>query len=291
MLILSPRLRSAVIFSLLASQPLASHAGEPPVGMVDEPCPAPLAPSTRLRDELVSLFLEPRTLTAEDFRRFLSDPELIQFNEENQRRAQQDWPGLCRYRADNAAVVSQSSPPRIVFMGDSITENWGLADPGFFSDGVVNRGISGQTTAQMLVRFRSDVIALRPKVVHILGGTNDIAGNTGPTSPQDFKNQIMSMVELAQSNRIDVVLGSIPPAASLPWRPQVNPTPIIASLNAWLRDYATSKNIGFIDYYSALVGDSGQLRAEVGNDGVHPNRKGYAIMRRLVQSKLPGNKD
>jgi lysophospholipase L1-like esterase len=266
-------------------------AADPPVGMVDEPCPAPLAPSTRLREELISLFLEPRTLSAEDFRRFLSDPELIRFNEENERRAQQDWPGLCRYRADNALVMSQPSPPRIVFMGDSITENWALADPTFFSHGVVNRGISGQTTAQMLVRFRADVIALHPQVVHILGGTNDVAGNAGPTSPQDFKNQIMSMVEMAQSNLIDVVLGSIPPAASFPWRPQVTSTPIITSLNAWLRDYAATKKIGFVDYYSPLAGESGELRADLGNDGVHPNRKGYAIMRRLVQSKLPANKN
>src|SRR5687767_1869684 len=180
------RARCVVLLALFATGSMAVHAAEPAVGMVEEPCPAPNVPSARLRDELVALFIEPRTLTAEGFRRFLSDPELIQLDAENQRRAKQDWPGLCRYRSENVSAMSHSTPPRIVFMGDSITENWALADPTYFGRDRVNRGISGQTTAQMLVRFRADVIALRPKVVHILGGTNDVAGNAGPTRPQDF---------------------------------------------------------------------------------------------------------
>ena len=118
------------------------------------------------------------------------------------------------YREANASALAASVATRVVFMGDSITESWALADPVFFDRGVVNRGISGQTTAQMLVRFRADVVALRPKIVHILGGTNDVAGNTGPTSAQDFKNNIMSMVEIARANGIDVILGSLPPAAA-----------------------------------------------------------------------------
>lgn len=287
---LSTMAGAPLLIGLLATHSVPTHAAESAVGMVDEPCPAPLKLPSKLREELDSLFFEPRTLTGEDFRPLFSDPEMIQFNEENQRRARQDWPGLCRYHFQNAGVMSQPKPPRIVFIGDSITENWALADPAFFNHDVVNRGISGQTTAQMLVRFRADVIALRPKIVHILGGTNDIAGNAGPTSPQDFKNQIMSMVEMARANGIDVVLGSIPPAANFPWRPEVQPAPIVKSLNAWLREYAASKKISYVDYYAALTGPSGELQSGFGNDGVHPNRKGYEVMRRLVEARLPATK-
>lgn len=276
------------LFCLLVANAAATHAAEPIIGMVDDPCPPPLVPSAKLRNELAAMFFEPRTLTAEDFRRFLSDPELIQLNEETQRRAQQDWANVCRYRADNASVTSRSTAPRIVLMGDSITENWALADPAFFDEAIVNRGISGQTTSQMLVRFRADVVALRPKAVHILAGTNDVAGNTGPTSAQDYRYQIMSMVEIARANGVSVILGSVPPAASFPWRPQVKPTPIITSLNAWLRSYAERENIQYIDYYTSLAGPAGELRGDLGNDGVHPNRKGYAVMRRLLEAKLSG---
>jgi lysophospholipase L1-like esterase len=279
-------LAKSVLACLLVTSAIAVQAAEAPVGMVDQPCPAPLAPSPKLRAELARLFFEPRTLTGDDFKGLLSDPEMAQFNAENQRRAQQDWPGLCRYSADNASVAARSNPPRVVFIGDSITENWAQADPSLFGGEFINRGIGGQTTAQMLVRFRADVVALRPKVVHILGGTNDVAGNAGPTSPKDFQNQIMSMVEIAQANGITVILGSVPPAAT--WRQQVKPTPIIASLNTWLRNYADSKKLGYIDYFTSLAGPSGELRTDLGNDGVHPNRSGYAVMRRLVETKLSG---
>jgi lysophospholipase L1-like esterase len=241
-----------MIIGMLAILVASTYAAESPVGMVEQPCPPPLTPPAA-------------------------------FNEENQRRAARDWPGLCRFRAANAAVLASHAKPRLVFMGDSITENWGLADPGFFDNAVVNRGISGQTSAQMLVRFRADVVALRPQSVHILAGTNDVAGNGGPTSPQDFKNNIISMVELAKANGIAVILGSIPPAAAFPWRPEVKPVPIIQALNVWMRDYAASNGLRFIDYYKDLVGPSGELKGELGNDGVHPNRSGYRIMRRLVE--------
>ena len=201
--------------------------------------------------------------------------------------AAQDWAGLCKYRAANAAVLASSTPTRVVFIGDSITEGWVSADPSLFARGVVGRGIGGQTTPQMLVRFRADVVALHPKVVHLLAGTNDIAGNTGPSSLQDYQNNIMSMVEIAQANGIDVIVGSIPPAAAFPWRRQIDPLPRIAEMNAWLRDYANQKKIRFIDYHSALAGTAAQLRSDLGDDGVHPNRKGYAVMRKLIEAQLP----
>jgi lysophospholipase L1-like esterase len=201
--------------------------------------------------------------------------------------ASQDWARLCKYRAANAEVLASSTPTRAVFLGDSITEGWVLADPSLFQRGVVGRGIGGQTTPQMLVRFRADVVALHPKVVHVLAGTNDIAGNTGPSTVQDYKNNIMSMVELAQANGIDVILGSIPPAAAFPWRREIEPLPRIAELNAWLREFAKHKRIRFIDYHSALAGAAGELKADLGDDGVHPNEKGYAIMRKLIEPQLP----
>jgi lysophospholipase L1-like esterase len=276
-------MRQVIILGVLAMLSASVQAAEGPVGMVEQPCPPPLTPPAALRDQIAALFLEPRTITPEQFAAFVKNPELQKLNEENQRRAARDWPALCRFREANAAVLASHVAPRVVFMGDSITENWGLADPGLFESTFVNRGISGQTSAQMLVRFRADVVALRPKMVHILAGTNDVAGNGGPTSPQDFKNNIISMVEIAKANGIAVILGSIPPAAAFPWRPEVKPAPIIKALNAWMRDYAASNGLRFIDYYKDLVGPSGELKADLGNDGVHPNRSGYRIMRRLVE--------
>jgi lysophospholipase L1-like esterase len=255
------------------------------VGIVEQPCPPPITPPASVRDLLVQLFIEPRKLTNADFERLMTDQQFKIFNQESRRLAVQDWPGLCRYRAANQSALA-TAPPRLVLMGDSITENWALADPQFFDGGIVNRGISGQTTPQMLLRFRADVITLKPAMVHILAGTNDVAGNTGPTRAQDFKDNIMSMAELARTHGIRVIIGSIPPAAAFNWRPQLNPAPRIRELNTWLREYAARNGFDFIDYYTPLAGPSGELRGELGNDGVHPNRAGYRIMRELIEKKL-----
>jgi lysophospholipase L1-like esterase len=278
----------ALLVCLAGALSLAGHAlrAQPRVGMVESPCPAPVLPTAALRHLLVELFVEPRALTSDDFDRLARHPDLAVLNTANRERAAVDWAALCRYRADNEVAMKAVPPPRVVLMGDSITENWVLADPALFSQGVVGRGISGQTSPQMLVRFRADVVALRPRVVHILAGTNDVAGNTGPTSAEDFEGNIQSMVEIAKANGIDVVLGSIPPAAAFTWRPEVRPVPIIAALNEWLRDYAAREGIELIDYHVALAGPNGELKADLGNDGVHPNRKGYAIMRALLEPKL-----
>jgi len=257
--------------------------------MVQQPCPPPLELPAAARELLTELFLEPRKLTSADLNRLTNNPQFRQFSEANRLRAANDWAGLCRYRTANASASSAPSGPRVVFMGDSITENWALDDPAFFNHGVLGRGISGQTSAQMLVRFRSDVVALRPRTVHILAGTNDIAGNTGPTSAQDFENNVMSMVEIARANHIRVILGSIPPAASFNWRPEVDPKPWIRQLNAWLRAYAERSQSQFIDYFSILAGPSGELRADLSNDGVHPNRSGYRLMRARVEKEIVGS--
>lgn len=262
-----------------------AHAADP-IGMVDEACTPPPEPTPALQELLVTLFIEPGELTAAGLERLQSHPDLAALNAANQQRAAGDWAAICRYAAANAAALAARPAPRVVFMGDSITENWVLADPLFFDNGIVGRGIGGQTTPQMLLRFRADVVALRPQVVHLLAGTNDIAGNTGPSSPEDFKGNIMSMVEIARANGIDVILGSIPPAAAFYWRPEVDPVARIVELNEWLRDYAARQNIEFIDYYTALAGPTGELDSDLGNDGVHPNRRGYAVMRQLVERKL-----
>lgn len=265
---------------------LNASAAEPLIGMVEQPCSAPPTPTPALSALLVELFIEPGAITTVDLDRLAGNLDLAALNRANRERASGDWAAICRYRLANDAILATGQPPRVVLMGDSITENWVLADPDFFGDEIVGRGIGGQTTSQMLVRFRSDVVALRPQIVHILAGTNDIAGNTGPTSPLDFKSHIMSMVEIARANDIQVILGSIPPAAAFPWRPEVDPRPRIAELNAWLRGYADQTGLEYIDYYAALSGPAGELRSDLGNDGVHPNRDGYAIMRRMILPKL-----
>jgi lysophospholipase L1-like esterase len=196
-----------------------------------------------------------------------------------------DFPNLCKYKDLNAAQLRQG-PPDIVLMGDSITENWALGDPALFSPRVVDRGIGGQTTPQMVVRFQQDVVTLHPKVVHIMAGTNNVAGNTGPSSPEDYKNDIRAMVDMARRNHIAVVLASIPPAATFPWRPDLQPLVQIPALNSWLRDYAAKNGLVYIDYYAALVGKGGGMKADLTNDGVHPTTRGYAVMRPLFDQAV-----
>jgi lysophospholipase L1-like esterase len=199
-----------------------------------------------------------------------------------------DFGGLARYSEAN----SQLAPPapgetRVVFMGDSITDAWGHPTGEFFpGKPYINRGISGQTTPQMLVRFWPDVIALRPKVVVILAGTNDIAGNTGPTTPTSIEDNLMAMADLAQANGIRVVLASILPAATYPWQPGTDPRAEIASLNSWMRDYCEKKHIVYLDYYSAMVNPEQGTKKELTIDGVHPNADGYKVMTPLAETAI-----
>jgi len=271
---------------LLAASSVAAQDNGAAVGIVDQPCPAAISLPSGAADMLSALFMEPRSLTAEDFERLNTNKAFADYLAAVNANTIQDWPGLCRFRADNDAVISAGVKPRLVFMGDSITENWLLGDPDLFGTDMVNRGISAQTTPQMLLRFRNDVVDLNPEVVHIMAGTNDIAGNTGPIRAEDFKNNIRSMVELAKANGIQVILGSIPPAASFSWQPAVNPVPRVRELNGWLQNFAAEKDLAYIDYFAALSGPGAELRSELGNDGVHPNRDGYVIMRQLLEAQL-----
>jgi lysophospholipase L1-like esterase len=193
--------------------------------------------------------------------------------------AKNDWPNLCKYRDANAALTA---PTKVVFIGDSITEGWVTGDPTLFTDGVIGRGISGQTSPQILLRFSQDVIELRPRIVHIMAGTNDIAGNTGPTTEQDFKNNIIAMVTLARAHHIQVALASILPASSFSWKPGLKPAATIKELNSWLRSYAQKSHIRYVDYYAVLTDTEGGFKADLSHDGVHPNPDGYAAMRKLA---------
>lgn len=201
-----------------------------------------------------------------------------------------DWPQLGRYAKDNAALPPvKAGEKRVVFMGDSITDNWGRSVGEFFpGKGYINRGISGQTTPQMLVRFRADVIALKPTVVVILAGTNDLAGNTGPSSLQMIEDNLTSMAELARANGIRVVMTDLLPISNYHDKTssQRRPPADIIALNAWIRAYAAREHLGFVDYFTAAVDKSGQLRAELSDDGLHPNAAGYAVMAPLVQKAI-----
>lgn len=200
-----------------------------------------------------------------------------------------DWPQLKRYQAENAALPPPAEDQqRVVFFGDSITEGWGRTGSATFFPGkpYVNRGIAGQTTAQMVVRLRQDVIALKPAAVVILAGTNDIAGNTGPATPQMIQDNLASMAQLAQANGIRVVLASLLPASDYPWKPGLAPAPKIRSLNDWIRSYAAAHGAVFLDYHAALDNGQGGLSRQVSADGVHPNAAGYALMRPLAESAV-----
>jgi len=195
-----------------------------------------------------------------------------------------DWPQLRRYRSENIkAGLPAANENRVVFMGNSITDAWINSDPSFFSDHpYLDRGISGQTTPQMLVRFRQDVIDLKPKAVVILAGINDIAENTGPSSLQMTENNLMSMAQLAKANNIKVVLCSVLPAAAFPWRPAINPVESVTELNKWIKNYCAKNDFVYVDYYDAMVDSRKGLPSNLSKDGVHPTLEGYRIMEPLV---------
>lgn len=245
-------LLSSAALSAQTNVPGDPHAGDP-VGIVADPCP-----------------VHPH-------------PEGDGWQMWNLHMLTRDFGQLCRYAAANAALKTR---PRVVFMGDSITDNWINADPSMFEDGRVDRGISGQTTPQMLVRFRQDVLALRPAAVHIMAGTNDIAGNTGAATMETVQGNIASMAQLARANGIKVILASIPPAAAFPWAKDKRPVPQIAAMNRWLRDYARANGHTYVDYHTALATPDGAMKPGLATDGVHPTPAGYAVMRPLALAAI-----
>lgn len=197
---------------------------------------------------------------------------------------QQDWANFGRYEAANKTV---KTPSKVVFMGNSITEGWWNNDSLFFkTNGYIGRGISGQTTSQMLVRFRADVINLKPKAVVILAGTNDIAQNTGYISLENVMGNIISMVELAKANRINVILCSVLPAYDFSWRKGLEPAGKIVELNKMIKAYADRNKLTYVDYHSALKDERNGLPEKYSNDGVHPTLEGYKIMEKIISPAL-----
>jgi lysophospholipase L1-like esterase len=201
-----------------------------------------------------------------------------------------DWPNLTRYREANAKLgLPVEGESRVVFLGDSITEAWDLS-VFFKGKPYVNRGISGQTTPQILLRFRQDAIALNPDIVVILAGTNDIAENTGPTSLGAIEDNLKSMVDLARKNGVRPILASVLPAATYPWKQEIRPIDKILALNHWMNEYAGTEGIGYVDYYSAMVNGQHGLKPELSGDGVHPNEAGYTIMASIVADAIAKSK-
>ncbi|GEP51326.1 acylneuraminate cytidylyltransferase [Flavobacterium noncentrifugens] len=200
----------------------------------------------------------------------------------------QDWANLNRFKNENTELAAKGVVKKgVVFMGNSITEGWLKADPDFFrSNAYVNRGIGGQTTPQMLLRFRADVINLKPTAVVILAGTNDIAGNTGPSTLEMITDNIASMAELAQANGIKVILCAVLPAFNYPWKPGLEPAQKIVSLNEMIKSYAKQHRLQYIDYHSAMKDERNGLKKELSEDGVHPNKTGYGIMKPLAEKAI-----
>ncbi|MDD2675583.1 MAG: SGNH/GDSL hydrolase family protein [Flavobacterium sp.] len=200
----------------------------------------------------------------------------------------QDWPNLNKYQNENANLKPIApGQKRIVFMGDSITEFWSVTDSEYFAGKpYVNRGISGQTTPQMLIRFRADVIALKPAVVVVLAGINDIAGNTGPATLDMIANNIFSMTELAKANQIKVILCSVLPAYDFSWKPNQNPAEKVVALNKMIKNYADANGILYLDYFSTMKDERNGLKTAYSGDGVHPNKLGYQVMAPLAEKAI-----
>ncbi len=246
---------------------------------------------------LVILFLAATAQAQQQQQPPATDPDALKQQLERAETRLRDWPQLGRYAEANSKVQPPAKDEaRVVFMGDSITDSWDNEGFGGFFPGkpYINRGISGQTTSQMLIRFRPDVIKMRPKVVVILAGTNDLAGNTGPTTLEAIEDNLASMAELARANNIRVVFASVLPVSDYGRNREGQsvtqtarrPPEKILELNRWIKEYAAKNNHGYLNYFDAVVDDKGMLKAELGDDGLHPNAKGYALMGPLAEAAI-----
>jgi lysophospholipase L1-like esterase len=201
-----------------------------------------------------------------------------------------DWANLKKYQKSNEELIKTPDPNRVVFMGNSITEEWGRLDKDFFlNNPFVNRGIGGQTTPQMLIRFKPDVINLNPKSIVIMAGINDIAGNTGPITIENTAENIISMAEIAVASNISVYICSTMPAIDFPWSPGLEPGPKVVRLNSVLKSYCAKKGIPYVDYYSVMADSNGGLKVPEftsADDLVHPNLAGYKVMEKIILSSL-----
>lgn len=251
----NPRLRIAVLALLLGLALAAWYwradvIPQPKVQMADQPCPAPAAQADEVKP--------------------------VKF----------DWVELCRYTHENARLRASGTPVDVVFFGDSITEYWALAPSAPFTASRVNRGISGQTSQQLVLRFRQDVLGLNPRIVVMQAGVNDILGNTGLIGADGFIANFETLIDLAQAHDIAVVIGSLPAASGIPGRPDIAVPARVADLNRRLRDLAARRGVGFADYFTALAGPDGLPRAGYSDDGVHLTPAGYAAIRPVADRAL-----
>lgn len=251
----------------------------PKVGIVADPC-AELPRHSPPRAYLEWLLSDDPTLNAP----VRSPAEIAASDAVREAQLRYDWANMCRYRAANQALPIDAE--RVVFIGNSITEFWAVADPDMFARHNVNRGISGQVTAQTLVRFMADVVALKPAVVHIWSGTNDIAGNGGPTTLAAIEANTRAMIAIAKANNIAVVIGSITPAREFGWRRGLNPAAQIAALNGRLKILAAENGAVFADYYAVLNDGMGGMNGRFSRDGVHPNRIAYLALRPIAERAI-----
>jgi len=270
--------------SALSAEPEPRHTYQA-VNGTDIQCPAAIPPSAE--QQAAQFDTAPRDLDAMSAmaKRFSdpSDPMAAEFRAKQAEQRATDWPFLCRYRDANAALKAAGQRPDVVFMGDSITEGWINADPAFFArHNFVDRGISGQSTPQMVARFYQDVVALHPRVVHIMTGTNDIGGATGPITEDEYVEYVRAMIDIARANGIVVVLASMPPMSRLLPRPDFDVRPKVRSMNRRLEQLATDYDVPIVDYYTPLADKSGAFDPRYANDGVHPTRVGYAVMEPLA---------
>jgi lysophospholipase L1-like esterase len=236
---------------------------------------------------LLAMASGPAPITAQQSTRPTPD-QVAERRRADDERMRNDWANLQRYRQANAELPPPApGERRVVFMGNSITDAWARYFRAMFPDKpYIGRGIGGQTTPQMLVRFRQDVIALKPAVVVILAGTNDIAGNTGPSTLEMIEDNLMSMTQLAQANGIRVVLSSVLPVYDYAWRPGLEPAPKIVALNAWMKAYAARVGAVYLDYHSAMADERQGLRSDLTRDGVHPTEAGYRVMAPLAEKAI-----
>lgn len=255
----------------------------PAQGMVDH-LPSSDAP-TPVELEFGRAFVTPGPLNPAVMAKWLEPERVVEREAEAAYRLANDWADLGRYRDANARLIGREV--RTVFLGDSITEAWPLADPDLFSDGTIGRGISGQTSGQILLRLTPDALALKPRSIHLMCGINDIAGNTGPTTPQDFLNAMSAMAVLVKTVGVQLVLGSITPAAGFAWRPDLpDPRGRIRELNGALRELAHLHGARYADYHGVLKADDDGFEPGLTRDGVHPLSTAYERMRPVLERAL-----
>ncbi|MDP5279689.1 GDSL-type esterase/lipase family protein [Sphingomonas sp. DG1-23] len=212
------------------------------------------------------------------------------WEEKRQSQLRDDWPWLGRYAEENRQLLASGKKTNIVFMGDSITEGWRRQRQDFFKPGRVGRGISGQTTPQMVLRMMADVVALKPRYVHIMAATNDVAGNTGKITLAQTCDNFRMMTAIAQAHRIQVVLASVPPADHFPWRQGLETVKPIRAINVWLKNYAKTAGATWIDYWPVLADDKGAMKPGLATDGVHPTDQGYDLMATVIEPFLRARK-